>query len=110
MVCSGAYPDAPRCPMLSTVESVVAALSGAAPAVGAQRRAVRTNRANARTTVNLDRYTSLYLPSDLPLQLLRRLLLRPGVTLLPLPWRPHDPLHGSRTTMRTQANPATPAN
>src|SRR5918998_159820 len=55
MVCSGAYPEGPRCPMLSTVESVLDALSGAAPAVGAPSRTTSINMTNERTIVTLDR-------------------------------------------------------
>src|ERR671916_1492062 len=67
MVCSGAYPEAPRCPMLSTVESsVLGALSGAAPAVGAPSRTTSINMANERTIVTLDRCTLLSLLSNGP--------------------------------------------
>src|SRR5918998_5469731 len=57
MVCSGAYPEGPRCPMLSTVESFLDTLSGAAPAVGAPSRTTRISMANERTIVTLDRCT-----------------------------------------------------
>src|SRR5215212_1922057 len=76
MVCSGAYPEAPLWPMLSTVESVVELLSGAAPAVGTPTRATSISRANVRTIVNLDLCTFLYPPSKLSLPSQRREFVR----------------------------------